>query len=55
MQNKDLELIKNNTVDFIAFSYYKSCVIEDGEIMKTDAGGAYGANNQYITTYSPEL
>lgn len=54
MQPGDMELIKANTVDFIAFSYYKSCVIKDGEIMKTDTGGAYGANNQYITTYSPE-
>lgn len=51
---KDLELIRNNTVDFIAFSYYKSCVIKDGEVMKTDTGGAYGANNPYITEYSPE-
>ncbi len=50
----ELELIRNNTVDFIAFSYYKSCVIKDGEVMKTDTGGAYGANNPFITEYSPK-
>lgn len=53
MQEGDLELIRANTVDFIAFSYYKSCVIKDGEVMKTDTGGAYGANNPYIKQYSP--
>ena len=51
---EDLETIQSNTVDFIAFSYYKSCVIKAGEIMKTDTGGAYGANNPYITDYSPK-
>ena len=50
----DLDLIAANTVDFIAFSYYKSCVISAGEVMKTDTGGAYGANNPYITEYSPK-
>ncbi len=50
----DLQLIAQNTVDFIAFSYYKSCVLKDGETMKTDTGGAYGANNPYITDYSPQ-
>ncbi len=54
MKEGDLELIKNNTVDFIAFSYYKSCVLKAGEPMKTDTGGAYGANNPYITEYSPQ-
>lgn len=54
MNDGDLELIKNYTVDYIAFSYYKSCVISDGEVMKTDTGGAYGANNEYIKIYSPE-
>lgn len=54
MKENDLKLIRNNTVDFIAFSYYKSCVISEGEIMKTDTGGAYGANNPYIKDYSPE-
>ncbi|MDQ0360459.1 glycoside hydrolase family 1 protein [Breznakia pachnodae] len=54
IKSSDLELINKNTVDFIAFSYYKSCVIKDGEVMKTDTGGAYGANNEYIKTYSPE-
>lgn len=53
INDSDLELIRANTVDFIAFSYYKSCVIKDGEIMKTDTGGAYGANNPYIKDYSP--
>ncbi len=51
---EDLALIQNNTVDFISFSYYKSCVIKDGEVMKTDTGGAYGANNPFITEYSPK-
>lgn len=53
-RKEDLELIHNHTVDFIAFSYYKSCVIKNGETMKTDTGGAYGANNPYITEYSPK-
>ena len=54
MQPDDLRLIAENTVDFISFSYYKSCVLKAGEPMKTDTGGAYGANNPYITEYSPE-
>ena len=54
MRENDLQIIQENTVDFIAFSYYKSCVIQDGEVMKTDTGGAYGANNEYIKTYSPD-
>jgi len=54
IEDGDMDLIRNYTVDFIAFSYYKSCVIKDGEVMRTDTGGAYGANNEYITTYSPE-
>ena len=54
MKDGDLELIAGNTVDYIAFSYYKSCVLKDGETMKTDTGGVYGANNPYITEYSPK-
>lgn len=53
MNPGDLKLLENNRSAFIAFSYYKSCVIRDGEVMKTDTGGAYGANNPYITEYSP--
>lgn len=54
MREGDLQLIAENTVDHIAFSYYKSCVLKDGEVMQTDTGGAYGANNPYITEYSPK-
>ncbi len=53
IQEGDLELLRQNRSAFIAFSYYKSCVIQDGEVMKTDTGGAYGANNPYIKEYSP--
>ena len=54
MEDGDLELIQENTVDYIAFSYYKSCVLRAGAEMKTDTGGVYGLKNPYITEYSPE-
>ena len=48
MKEGDLELIRENTVDYIAFSYYKSCVLRDGVTMKTDTGGVYGLHNPYL-------
>lgn len=54
MSEDELQIIRENTVDFIAFSYYKSCVIRANEKMSVDSGGAYGADNEYITKYSPE-
>lgn len=54
MQPCDLDLIAANTVDFIAFSYYKSCIKAAGQETMFDTGGAYGGKNPYLTEYSPE-
>lgn len=50
----DLEVIKNNPCQFIAFSYYMSAVFKDGVGMAAGTGGAKGAKNPYLTMYSPE-
>lgn len=53
IKEEELKLIKENTVDYIAFSYYRSSVYKTGEEMKGDTGGAVSLNNPYIDKYSP--
>ncbi len=44
MEDEDLELLKNNTVDFVSFSYYSSRLTSaDPEINKTTAGNVFAS------------
>jgi len=54
MREGDLELIRNNTVDFIAFSYYRSAVYASDTTLKVDTTGAVGKNNPYLTEKAPK-
>lgn len=54
METGDLELIKNNTSDYIAFSYYRSAVYDKSVAVTVDTGGAAGVENPYLTGTSPE-
>lgn len=45
----DLEVIKNNTVDYISCSYYQSAVYKDGEAITNDTGGFFSKlKNPYL-------
>ena len=50
MEDGDLELLKNNTVDFISFSYYSSRVVAaNPEAYQETAGNIYGSiKNPYL-------
>lgn len=48
MKPGDLDLIKNNTVDYIAFSYYRSAVYKSDGSITVDTGGAAGIENPYL-------
>lgn len=39
MEDGDLELLKNNTVDYISCSYYQSAVYKEGGAITNDTGG----------------
>ena len=54
MKDEDLEVIKNNTVDYIAFSYYRSAVYKSDGSITVDTGGAAGVENPYLEGTSPE-
>lgn len=51
---EDLQLIKENTVDFLSFSYYRSAVYQTGYGMKEDTGGAIGPVNPYLKGCTPK-
>lgn len=53
MKPGDLDLIKNNTVDYIAFSYYRSAVYKSDGSITVDTGGAAGIENPYLEGCSP--
>ncbi|MBS4762101.1 glycoside hydrolase family 1 protein [Carnobacteriaceae bacterium zg-ZUI252] len=52
-EDGDLDLIKNNTSDYIAFSYYRSAVYDKNAAVTVDTGGAAGVENPYLTGTSP--
>lgn len=54
VQPGDLELIKGNTVDYIAFSYYRSAVYKSDGSITVDTGGAAGVENPYLEGCSPK-
>lgn len=53
MQQGDLELIKDYTVDYLAISYYRSNVYKNDFVIK-DASGANGKVNPYLKETTPE-
>ena len=53
MHEDELQLIKENTVEFYSFSYYRSSTF-DGAISTGDTGGLIGKPNPYLEGTSPE-
>ncbi len=50
MTSDDLKLIKENTNDFLAFSYYRTTTHEKGQKFFGDTGGDIGTPNPYLKT-----
>lgn len=50
---EDMDLIRNYTNDYIAFSYYRSAVCKSDGTMVMDTGGASGVENPYLTGTTP--
>lgn len=50
----DLDLLQENTADYIAFSYYRSAVYSKQAEIRVDTGGAKGLDNPFLTGKSPE-
>lgn len=49
----DMDLIRQYTSDYIAFSYYRSAVYKSDGTMVMDTGGASGVKNPYLTGTTP--
>ena len=48
---EDKEILKNNPVDFISFSYYSSrCISKQGNVEKTSGNAFEGTKNPYLKT-----
>jgi 6-phospho-beta-glucosidase len=54
IEDGDLEMIKQYTNDYIAFSYYRSAVYRSDGTMVMDTGGAAGVENPYLKGTTPE-
>ncbi|MBO6046914.1 MAG: family 1 glycosylhydrolase [Erysipelotrichaceae bacterium] len=54
INEEELELIKNYTVDFFAFSYYRSGTFSKDVENAFDTGGIKGKDNPYLKYESPE-
>ena len=50
METGDLDLIRQNTNDFLAFSYYRTTTHEKGQPYFGDTGGDVGTPNPYLET-----
>ena len=50
MEQGDEAILKANTVDFLAFSYYRTTTHRAGEAFYGDTGGDQGAPNPYLQT-----
>ena len=49
-QTGDLDILKENTSDFLAFSYYRTTVFDRFSTNTTTTGGQQGAPNPYLKT-----
>ncbi len=54
LDNEELKLIKNYTVDFFSFSYYRSGTFSKEVENAYDTGGIKGKDNPYLKAVSPE-
>ncbi len=54
MHDDELQLIKENTIDFISYSYYRSAVYSSDTEMAMNTGGIKGKDNPYLKECSPE-
>lgn len=54
MSEEGLQLIKDYTVDFLSFSYYRSSTYDKDVENGSDTGGLTGKENPYLTGCSPE-
>lgn len=54
MKEEDLQLIRDYTVDFFSFSYYRSSTYDVSYSMTLDTGGLKGRENPYLTECSPK-
>ena len=52
--DEELAMIKEYTVDFFSFSYYRSSVYDLDYAMKTDTGGLVGKENPYLRDKAPK-
>ena len=53
LDEEELELIKDNTVDFFSFSYYRSGTFSKEVENAFDTGGIRGKDNPYLKAVSP--
>lgn len=54
MDEEGLEMIRRYTVDYYAFSYYRSAVYEKSVSGEIDTGGYKGVDNPYLKEISPK-
>lgn len=54
MFDDELQLIKDYTVDYFAFSYYRSTAVDYNFVTGGDTGGLLGVGNPYLKGTSPE-
>lgn len=54
LDEDELKLMKENTVEFFSFSYYRSSVYDKQDALNGDTGGLIGKENPYLTGCSPE-
>ncbi|MBR1892907.1 MAG: glycoside hydrolase family 1 protein [Lachnospiraceae bacterium] len=52
--DEELKLIKDYTVDFFTFSYYRSSVYEQEQALKADTGGLTGVTNPFLKDAAPK-
>lgn len=51
---EELKLIKENTVDFFSFSYYRSTTYDKEVNIKVDTGGTLGKENPFLIDKAPQ-
>ena len=52
--DEELKLIKENTVDFLSFSYYRSTTFDRDVNLKVDTGGLTCRDNPYLKDKAPQ-
>lgn len=45
---EDIQLLKENPVDYLSFSYYLTCAVSSDTKMSADTGGPIGVDNPYL-------